>query len=63
MSFSRVAIIGLGLLGGSIGLAVAESVPGCTTAGYDADPDVRRRAGVRGLVNRVCETAAEAIAE
>ena len=42
MSFSRVAIIGLGLLGGSIGLAVAESVPGCTTTGYDADPDVRR---------------------
>ena len=63
MSFSRVAIVGLGLLGGSIGLAVAKSVPGCTTTGYDADPDVRRRAGVRGLVNRVCETAADAVAD
>ena len=63
MSFTRVALIGLGLLGGSIGLAVAESVPGCSTTGYDADPDVRRRAGLRGLVNRVCETAAEAVVD
>ncbi len=63
MSFTRVAIIGLGLLGGSTGLAIAESVPGCSTTGYDADPDVRRRAGVRGLVDRVCATAAEAVAD
>lgn len=63
MSFSRVAVIGLGLLGGSIGLAVAESLPGCTTTGYDADPAVRRRAAERGLVDRVCDTAAEAVAD
>ena len=63
MSFGRVAVIGLGLLGGSIGLAVADSLPGCATTGYDADPAVRRRAAERGLVNRVCETAAEAVAE
>jgi cyclohexadieny/prephenate dehydrogenase len=63
VSFSRVAIIGLGLLGGSIGLAVAEGLAGCTTTGFDADPDVRRRAGLRGLVGRVCDTAAEAVAE
>ena len=36
MSFSRVAIVGLGLLGGSIGLAVAENLTGCTTTGFDA---------------------------
>jgi len=63
VSFSRVAIIGLGLLGGSIGLAVRESVAGCTTTGFDVDPAVRRRAGVRGLVNRVCDSAAEAVAD
>jgi cyclohexadieny/prephenate dehydrogenase len=63
MSFARVAIIGLGLLGGSIGLAVRESLAGCTTTGFDADPDVRRRAGVRGLVSRVCDSAAEAVAD
>lgn len=61
MSFSRVAVIGLGLLGGSIGLAVADNLPGCATTGYDADPAVRRRAAERGLVNRVCDSAAQAV--
>jgi cyclohexadieny/prephenate dehydrogenase len=63
MSFERVAIIGLGLIGGSIGLAVAEHLPGVATTGYDADPAVRRRAAERGLAGTVCETAAEAVAE
>jgi cyclohexadieny/prephenate dehydrogenase len=61
VSFSRVAIIGLGLLGGSVGLAVRESLPGCATTGYDAEPAVRRRAAERSLVDTVCETAAEAV--
>ena len=62
MSFERVAIIGLGLLGGSIGLAVAEHLPGAVTTGYDADPAVRRRAAERGLAGTICETATEAVA-
>ena len=57
MSFERVAIIGLGLIGGSIGLAVAEHLPNVTTTGYDADPAVRRRAAERGLAGTICETA------
>ena len=61
MSFKRIAIIGLGLLGGSIGLAVAERLPGARTTGYDADPDTRLRAAARGLVGEVFETAAEAV--
>ena len=60
MSFERVAIIGLGLLGGSIGLAVAEHLPGVETRGYDIDPAVRRRAAERGLTGAICETAAAA---
>jgi cyclohexadieny/prephenate dehydrogenase len=60
MIIERVAIIGLGLLGGSIGLAVAEHLPGVTTAGYDNDPSVRRRAVERGLVGTVYASAAEA---
>ncbi len=63
MSFQRVAIIGLGLLGGSIGLAVKEYLPGVRTTGYDLDPANRQRAAERGLADRVCETAAEAVAE
>ncbi len=61
MTFKRVAIIGLGLLGGSIGLAVRDYLPGAITTGYDADPATRRRAAERGLVATVCETAAAAV--
>ena len=49
MSFRQVAIIGLGLIGGSIGLAVRELLPGTATRGYDSDPEVRRRARERRL--------------
>ncbi|MDD3799990.1 MAG: prephenate/arogenate dehydrogenase family protein [Novosphingobium sp.] len=61
MSFQRVAIVGLGLIGGSIGLAVAEYLPGAVTTGYDADPAVRKRAAERGLANTICDSAAEAV--
>ena len=63
MSFSRVAIIGLGLLGGSIGLAVRQHLPQVRTTGYDLDPRSRARAAQRGLTDRVCETAEEAVRE
>ena len=63
MSFDKVAIIGLGLLGGSIGLAVAQDLPGIVTAGYDADPAVRQRAAERGLANTICDSAADAVAD
>ncbi len=63
MSFERVAIIGLGLLGGSIGLAVKQFLPGVSTTGYDAEPATRARAAERGLVDRVCAASAGAVAE
>ena len=63
MAFERIAIIGLGLLGGSVGLAVREFLPAATTTGYDADPATRQRARERGLVAAVCESAAEAVRE
>ena len=62
MSFQNVAIIGLGLLGGSIGLAIADNLPDIATTGYDEDPAVRTRARERGLVGKVCNSAAEAAA-
>ena len=62
MSFERVAIIGLGLLGGSIGLAVRQHLPGLATVGYDSDPHVRLRAAERGLAQTICETATDAVA-
>lgn len=63
MSIRNVAIIGLGLLGGSIGLAIKERAPDIKTAGYDTDASVRERAEERGLVDRVAETPAEAVHE
>jgi len=63
VSFQRVAIIGLGLIGGSIGLAVREHLPGVITRGYDADPAVRRRARERQLADEICDTPEAAAAE
>jgi cyclohexadieny/prephenate dehydrogenase len=63
VSFQRVAIIGLGLIGGSIGLAVREHLPGVTTRGYDADPAVRRRATERQLADEICDSPEGAAAE
>jgi len=61
VTFRHVAIIGLGLLGGSTGLAVREFLPGVLTTGYDADPATRTRAAERGLVEAICVSAAEAV--
>ncbi|MXO51753.1 prephenate/arogenate dehydrogenase family protein [Erythrobacter gaetbuli] len=61
MTIERVAIIGLGLIGGSIGLATGEMLGEVETTGWDADSEVRRRAGERGLVGKVCDTAGEAV--
>ncbi len=61
MSYRHVAIIGLGLIGGSIGLAVREDLPDTKTTGWDLDPAVRRRARERGLTDVVCDDAGEAV--
>ena len=61
MPFRQVAIIGLGLLGGSIGLAVQQHLPHLRSTGYDRDPATRQRARERGLVGHVAESAAEAV--
>lgn len=61
MSFRHLAIIGLGLQGGSIGLAAQEYLPGIVTTGFDISVENRARATHRGLVGKVCDTAAEAV--
>jgi cyclohexadieny/prephenate dehydrogenase len=62
VTIRSVAIIGLGLLGGSIGLAIkARGLP-ITTTGWDRDPAVRGRAAERGLVGTVHETPEAAVA-
>ncbi len=63
MSFQRIAIIGLGLMGGSIGLAVKAFLPGVTTTGFDSNAAHRARAAERGLCDAICDSAAEAVRE
>ncbi|GGZ07649.1 prephenate/arogenate dehydrogenase family protein [Novosphingobium colocasiae] len=63
MNFAHVAIIGLGLQGGSIGLAVQEFLPGTRVSGYDLDPAHRARAAERGLAHVVHDSAEDAVRE
>lgn len=62
--FGRVAIIGLGLMGGSLGLALRAGTADARLAsgvvGYDAAPGVAEQALARGAIDRVCVSAAEA---
>jgi prephenate dehydrogenase len=49
---ARIAIIGLGLIGGSLGLALKQANrPGLETIGFDIDPDVTSRARRLGAVD------------
>jgi prephenate dehydrogenase len=57
----KVALLGLGLIGGSVGLA-AHRAGGIETVGYDLDEDVARQALERGAVRDVVETVEQAVA-
>jgi len=59
--FQRVALIGLGLIGSSIARAVREAMPAVELHGYDADPDVCRRAAQLELVDILPDDAAGAV--
>lgn len=58
--FAQITIVGLGLLGGSIGHAVQAYLPGTTVVGYDADAQVRSVARSLNLAHRIAETAEDA---
>ena len=55
----RVAILGTGLIGGSIGLALART--GASVRGFDADPQRARRAAELGAVSEVADSLADAV--
>lgn len=63
MTIRSLAIIGLGLLGGSIGLAIKARGLAIATTGWDRDPTVRARAAERRLVATVHDTAEAAVAD
>ncbi len=57
---TRIAVIGVGLIGGSIGLAARERLE-ASVAGFDASEEALRAALARGAIDRACGGLAEAV--
>jgi prephenate dehydrogenase len=57
----RIAVLGVGLIGGSIGLA-ARTRAGASVRGYDPDPDVCARALALGAIDEQADDVAGAVA-
>lgn len=60
MTPSTVAIVGTGLIGGSIGLGLKDSWADATIVGYDVDPRALAVARQRGAVDRESTSVADA---
>ena len=58
--FNRVAIIGLGLIGGSLGLALRQAKAARQVAGYDMQKGVSERARKLGAIDQSCSSLTEA---
>jgi cyclohexadieny/prephenate dehydrogenase len=61
LPFSRVTIIGLGLIGSSIARAVRAQMPTVRLTGYDADPEVRATADRIALCDDIADSAGAAV--
>jgi prephenate dehydrogenase len=57
----RIAVLGVGLIGGSIGLASRECVEGAEVVGFGRDPERLRAALERGAIDRVASSLPEAV--
>ena len=57
----KLAVIGVGLIGGSVALAARERL-GATVSGYDADPRACAEAVARGALDEGAHSLAEALA-
>jgi prephenate dehydrogenase len=56
----RVAVVGVGLIGGSVGLAARQRLA-ATVSGYDPDPSALRKAEARAAVNEAATDLASAV--
>jgi prephenate dehydrogenase len=59
--FNRVAIVGLGLIGGSIGLALHKAKAAQQVTGYDLGKGVSAHAQQVGAIDQSCSTLVEAV--
>lgn len=57
----QLAVIGLGLIGGSLARALRAAGQVSAISGFDPDPVQRHRALELGVIDRACESAAEAV--
>lgn len=58
----RVAVLGVGLIGGSVALAARERA-GATVSGYDRSPQALAQAMQRGVLDRACEDVQTAVSD
>ncbi|HEY2629584.1 MAG TPA: prephenate dehydrogenase/arogenate dehydrogenase family protein [Usitatibacter sp.] len=56
-----IAIIGVGLIGGSFALAVRRAGLAASVVGYDRDPSALQRAAELGVIDRAAESVSEAV--
>jgi prephenate dehydrogenase len=59
----KLAVLGVGLIGGSIGLAARERVAGAEVVGFDPSPDALRAATERGAIDRGVASVGDAVAD
>ena len=62
LTFKRVAVIGPGLIGASLSLALREAGAAAEIVGYDREPSVAERAAELGVVDRAASDFAAAVA-
>ena len=63
LPFSRVTIIGFGLIGSSLARAVRREMRDVRLTGYDADADVRARADALNLFDDITDSAGAAVCD
>jgi len=63
VEFSRVAIVGVGLMGGSLGLAIKRGYPSIRVSGVDRESKILKRAIERGAIDRGYLTLEEGVSE
>lgn len=61
MTATRLAVVGLGLIGGSLARALRSAGAAAEIGGFDTDPRQRRLAQELGVVDRAADTAAAAV--
>ena len=57
----NIGVLGLGLIGGSLALALQQAGIAKQISGYDADPNATRRAFAREAITQICTTVEEAV--